>query len=51
MNTFKPSDMYKHYDELTHDELLELRKIIATMIKQKAKDVEREYEESRSEAY
>lgn len=47
MNTFKPSDMYKYYGDLSHDELLELRKIVGTMIKQKAKDVEREYAESR----
>lgn len=49
MDTFKPSDIYKHYSDLSHDELLELRKIVGTMIKQKAKDLEREYAESREE--
>jgi hypothetical protein len=46
VTNFKPSDMYKYYSDLSHDELLELRKIIATMVKQKAKDVEKEYRES-----
>jgi len=47
VTNFKPSDMYKYYSDLSHDELLELRKIIATMVKQKAKDIEKEYEDSR----